>query len=278
MRFISLFSGIGGLDLGLEWAGWDCVAQVEKDDYCWRVLEKHWPDVARFKDVRNVGRENLPPADAIVGGFPCQPHSVAGKRKGKRDDRNLWPEYFRIIRDIKPKIVVGENVPNIVNTMLDSVLSDLESEGYTCWTFDIPACGISAKHRRHRIFIVAVLGIPAGNGSHRVCKTRGSNGKEPLSWRPGKPEGKKESEVWEPAGTGHVSHYVPGGCGGQNRDGGGWPSHHVGNFWTTEPDVGRVAHGVPNRVERIKGLGNAVVPQVAYFVGATINEWLKEIA
>ena len=155
MRFGSLFAGIGGLDLGLERAGMECVWQVEIDDYCTRVLEKHWPDVRRYGDVRGVGKHNLESVDLIAGGFPCQPHSVAGKQLGEEDDRNLWPEFIRIIRETRPRYVLAENVPGIITTYLDTVLSDLEGEGYAPWPFTFSACGFDAPHRRERIFIVA---------------------------------------------------------------------------------------------------------------------------
>ena len=155
MRFGSLFAGIGGFDLGLERAGMECAWQVEIDDYCNRVLEKHWPDVRRYRDVKEVGKHNLEPVDLICGGFPCQAYSVAGKRKGADDDRNLWPDYLRIVRELRPTWVVGENVPGIIPMYLDQVLSDLEGEEYTCWTFNIPACAFDAPHRRERIFVVA---------------------------------------------------------------------------------------------------------------------------
>ncbi len=154
MKFGSLFAGFGGIDLGLEWAGMECVWQVENDDYCNSVLEKHWPDVERFGDVRQVGKDNLAPVDLIAGGFPCQPHSVAGKRRGAEDDRNLWPEFSRIIDELQPRYVLAENVPGIITTYIDEVLSDLENKGYTCGTFNIPAVSLDAPHRRERIFIV----------------------------------------------------------------------------------------------------------------------------
>ena len=202
MKFGSLFAGIGGFDLGLERAGMTPTWQVEIDDYCNKVLEKHWPDVRRYRDVKEVhgnvahtehaGRTEtekqgehikdkqeiqigkklrlnelegasgvreygggdvrdvsegqcptcLPAVDLICGGFPCQPYSVAGKRKGADDDRNLWPDYLRIVRELRPTWVVGENVPGIVPMYLDQVLSDLEGEAYTCWTFNIPALSL----------------------------------------------------------------------------------------------------------------------------------------
>ena len=151
----SLFSGIGGLDLGLERAGMRVLWQVENNAYCNRVLEQHWPAVARYGDVRDVGRHNLEPVDLICGGFPCQPHSLAGKRKGKEDERNLWPEYLRIVDELRPTWVLGENVPGIRTTILDDILDDLEGLGYATRTFDIPACAVGAPHLRHRFFIVA---------------------------------------------------------------------------------------------------------------------------
>jgi len=155
LTFGSLFAGIGGIDLGLERAEMTCKWQVEIDDYCQRVLNKHWPDVEKFRNVREVGKHNLKPVDVIAGGFPCQPHSVAGKRKGAADDRNLWPEYLRIVKELRPTWVLGENVPGIRTTYLDTVLSDLESEGYATRTFNIPAVAFDAQHLRYRIFVVA---------------------------------------------------------------------------------------------------------------------------
>ena len=155
MTFGSLFAGIGGFDLGLERAGMECKWQGEIDDYCRRVLAKHWPDVRRYEDVRGVGQHNLRAVDLVCGGFPCQPHSVAGKRRGAEDDRNLWPDFIRVVAELRPRYVLAENVPGIVNTYIDTVLSDLEGEGYTTATLNIPACALDAPHRRQRIFIVA---------------------------------------------------------------------------------------------------------------------------
>jgi DNA (cytosine-5)-methyltransferase 1 len=173
MKFGSLFAGIGGIDLGLERAGMECIWQVENDEYCTRVLEKHWPEVQRFGDVREC--TNLPPVDLIAGGFPCQPHSIAGQRRGAEDNRNLWPEFSRIIGELKPRYVLAENVPGIITTYIDTVLFDLEGQGYTCATFNLPALAFDAPHRRERIFIVAhrddnnqVRGVgAAANHPHR---------------------------------------------------------------------------------------------------------------
>ena len=170
MKFGSLFAGIGGLDLGLERAGMECAWQVEIDDFCQRVLTKHWPDVPKYKDVRDVGKENLEAVDLIAGGFPCQPFSVAGKQRGEKDDRHLWPEMLRVITELKPTWVLGENVPGIIPIFLDEAISDLEDQGYTCETFVLPAVAFDAPHRRDRLFILAYRN--GGGRIHREAKVK----------------------------------------------------------------------------------------------------------
>jgi DNA (cytosine-5)-methyltransferase 1 len=158
---LSLFSGIGGLDLAAEMAGFETVGQCEWADYPSKILEKHWPDVPRWRDIRTLTKESfyektgLRTVDVLSGGFPCQPFSLAGKRTGTDDDRYLWPEMLRVIRELRPTWVIGENVPGIVNMALDEVLSDLENEGYSAQTFIIPACGVDAPHKRERVCILA---------------------------------------------------------------------------------------------------------------------------
>ena len=301
MKFGSLFSGIGGLDLGLERAGMECVWQVENDPYAIKVLEKHWPNIHREKDVREVGKHNLEPVDLIAGGFPCQPHSVAGKRRGADDDRNLWPEYMRIIRELRPRYVLAENVPGIVTTYIDTVLSDLESEGYTCWTFNIPACAFDAPHRRARIFIVAVSdSIRRGRWSNEdvsgqggKIQTQGSSAAEEQGFlanppipndRRSSPEPLRRSTQQSGIGTvkadvadtdsQYSQEYIRGNqLEEEVRERTSRRSDETqGGQWTTEPDVGRVAHGVPNWVDRLRCLGNAVVPQVAEWIGRRIYD------
>ena len=291
MNFGSLFAGIGGIDLGLERAGMECAWQVEIDPFCLKVLEKHWPDVSKYGDVRDVGRHNLKPVDLIAGGFPCQPHSVAGKRKGARDDRNLWPEFSRIIAELKPRYVLAENVPGIISTYLDTVLSDLESQGYTCGTFNIPACAFDAPHRRERIFIVAhCLGMGWTEGTSERVRSEIK-----------KPEGQKSKYFFEGISeSGDVSNpsslqrskvkrYEQDGVlpevladttseGLERQESEREQRGQSGlstecSWWAVEPNVGRVVHGVSSRVDRLRSLGNAVVPQVAEWIGERIMEY-----
>lgn len=167
LTHLSLFSGIGGLDLAAEWAGIETVGQCEWAEYPTKVLEKHWPNVPRWKDIKTLTGESFyertgrRTVDIISGGFPCQPFSVAGKRRGSEDDRFLWPEMVRIIKELRPTWIVGENVAGIVRMALPDILSELETCGYRTRTFLVPACAVGARHRRYR---VAIVGYSEHNG------------------------------------------------------------------------------------------------------------------
>lgn len=155
MRALSLCSGIGGFDLAAEWASMEIVGQVEIDAFCLKVLAKHWPHVKRIPNLFDVRGNEFGTVDIILAGIPCQPYSIAGKRRGDKDPRALWPEVLRIIKAVRPTWVVIENVAHFVAMALDAVCTDLEGEGYACRPFLIPACGVGAWHKRERVFLVA---------------------------------------------------------------------------------------------------------------------------
>jgi DNA (cytosine-5)-methyltransferase 1 len=160
MKVLDLFSGIGGFSIGLEKAGFETVAFCEIERYCQEVLRRHWPDTPIYDDVRSLTGEQLRAdgivrPDVIVGGYPCQPFSVAGKQRGAEDDRHLWPEVYRLVKEIRPTWGIFENVAGHITMGLDEVLSDLEAEDYAARPFVIPACGVDAPHRRDRVWIVA---------------------------------------------------------------------------------------------------------------------------
>ena len=179
LKVTSLFSGIGGIDLGLEATGYyKTTLFSEIDPFCQKILKKHWPNVPIIPDVRDINGKEIE-TDVLVGGFPCQPFSVAGKRKGKEDERHLWPEMFRIIKEARPSIVIGENVPGIINVQmaLGQCVSDLEGEGYKVQPVVLPACSVNAPHRRYRVFIIAMvdtdnLRFPQHSGEEKEKQVR----------------------------------------------------------------------------------------------------------
>ena len=338
LTHLSLFSGIGGLDLAAEWAGFRTVGQCEWADYPRAVLEKHWPGLPRWRDIRTLTGDDfyektgLRTVTVLSGGFPCQPFSTAGKRRGKEDDRYLWPEMLRVIQEIRPTWVVGENVAGIVTLALDTVLSDLESIGYACQAVIIPACAVDAPHRRDRCAILAhtnnpqtprqrehggeIPPEPKTEGSSLcgcyVADTEGQRCKEtrehftrPTEWLarccenvantdgPVQPVPVQTRREW--TGSGDIREADTDSddrCGDVRREcelsaaegnGGSWgdfrggtPEHGCWEWWPAEPNVGRVAHGIPTRVDRLKCLGNAVVPQQFYPVFRGIAE-LEEL-
>lgn len=281
MNVLSLFSGIGGIDLGLERAGMRIVAQCEIDPFCRAVLAKHWPDIPRFDDVRELHAESLPRVDLIAGGFPCQDVSAAGKGAGIGGARSgLWKEMARLIAECRPAWVLVENVPALRTRGADRVLADLEAIGYDAWPMVVGAHHVGAPHRRNRVWIVA----------------------NSASLRELQPEGRKQSERRRPS---DLRADVPNNdrTGLPDVEGRSGPTESTGRpifdsdlssdtdsdqagrtpiprserrQWLIEPDVGRVAHGVPNRVDRLRALGNAVVPQVVEAIGrAIVNEAIR---
>ena len=273
LTHLSLFSGIGGLDLAAEWAGFTTVGQCEFADYPTKVLEKHWPDVPRWRDVRTLTKESfyertgLRTVDVISGGFPCQPFSVAGKQKGKGDDRYLWPEMLRVITELRPRCVVGENVSGIIKIAAGQVVKDLERAGYHVVVFNFEAAAVGAWHRRSRVFFTGLADVADADGSGLQGR------KKPETPDAAEDAGEQPSRV--PAGECSEAVYdaMCSGCAGDARWG---KSQELadGRCWAAEPDVGRVAHGIPNRVDRLKCLGNAVVPQQAYPIFRALKEEL----
>jgi DNA (cytosine-5)-methyltransferase 1 len=290
VQVLDLFSGIGGFSLGLKRAGMETIGFCEIDPFCRKVLAKHWPDVTVHTDIRSLdGKDYKGRAEIICGGFPCQPFSQAGKRRGTEDDRHLWPEMLRIISEVRPTWVIGENVIGIVKMELDSILSDLEGEGYQTRAFIIPACGIDAPHKRDRVWIIAhansegesdgpinegprprqlELMADPNSGFSTVTQQAVQAGRATIissSKDVADSESERVQRLWS---SGEQKPHTYGGqklslCGSERPR----PA-----YWEAEPGMGRVVDGIPNRVDRIKGLGNAVVPMVVEVIGNAIME------
>jgi DNA (cytosine-5)-methyltransferase 1 len=275
MTHLSLFTGIGGIDIAAEWAGFESVGQVEFADYPTKILEKHWPNIPRWRDIRTLTKESfyertgLRTVDVVSGGFPCQPFSVAGKQEGERDDRYLWPEMLRIVRELTPSWVIGENVPGIINIAGRTVCENLERAGYAVTIFNFEAAAVGAPHRRSRVFFVA-------NTYCEGLQTRGC-------------ERQKRGEI--PCGHNNVSYtdnrrrimWWDGQLQPTEKTKRGWSyygdrtqEYVTREWWTVEPELGRVANGIPDRVDRLKGLGNSVVPQQIYPIFKAIAKIIEQ--
>ncbi len=318
LKHLDLFSGIGGFSLGLESAGLvETVAFCDFDKYCQQLLKKNFPGVPIYGDVKELNYDKLKAdgidtIDIITGGYPCQPFSVAGRKKGEEDPRHVWPEMFRLVQELRPTWVIGENVGGHIKLGLDTVLENLESEGYSARTFSISASSIGANHKRERVWIIANLA-----DSQRLGRTEGTKKSEEFTREESsdqfdnRSEGRIESEpsqVMADSNTGHGEQQNQEVCSrgnasdsssedvanseGSNRNeheinrehgkassqeilGDGSSVSGVSTWWSVEPDVGRVAHGVPNRVDRLKCLGNSVVPQIPYVIGLSIKKILE---
>jgi DNA (cytosine-5)-methyltransferase 1 len=289
MHHGSLFSGIGGFDLAAERMGWTNVFHCEWMDFPRKVLHHYWPEATSYVDITTTDFTlHAGQIDVLTGGFPCQPYSVAGKRKGKDDDRHLWPHMLRAIREIRPRYVVGENVFGLTTwnggVVLEEVCADLEAEGYAVQPFIIPAAAVGAPHRRDRVWIVAnAEGGNAGRIIDSGCEQQESQTKfgERVSR-----EFSDKSEVWNatdaqmPRGAGQCKHRQ--GQGELNR----CNRSNVQSAWENFPTVAPICSGndgIPReldgitfpkwRNESIKGYGNAIVPEVAMQIFAAIEQY-----
>lgn len=283
MNHASLFSGLGGFDLAAQWMGWNNLLHCEKNEFCQKILKQYWPNAELFTDITEssfLRYRGL--IDIVTGGFPCQPWSNAGKRKGKADDRHLWPQMLRAIREIQPRWVVGENVRGLTNwnggMVFDEVQADLETEGYEVTPFLLPACSIQAPHRRDRIWFIAYCnsygrkrvnseneinanerGVNALNDINSIHSGNGFKIFNDTNANDIRQEGgiietvsQEQTESWK----------LPRG---NKRWRDGWP--------VSSPVVCGVDDGIPNGMERIAAIGNAVVPQLVYQIFKAIEKY-----
>lgn len=297
MRVVSLFSGIGALDRGLEMAGMEVVGQVEYEPFCVAALEKHWPGVARWTDVREVRADDVVarcgPVHVLAGGFPCQDVSVAGHGKGvEHGERSgLWREYDRLIRGVRPRYVIVENVPALRTRGADIVLGDLEAAGYSCWPVVVGARHVGAPHRRDRVWIIGVADAGSAGLAQRGSE-RGDVPEELPSPRRGCPacdvadsdgRGRQGQRQSEPAGVEGASGDIADRCDTRWPGATAWPARpgEPQHAWeeprAVESPVGGPVDGPARRLSRwrrgaLKALGNAVVPQVAAVVGLVVME------
>ena len=289
MRHVDLCSGIGGFALGFEWAQLsNPVLFCDSEEWCRKVLRKHWTDVPILNDVKELANDptQIPDCDILTAGYPCQPFSLAGNRQGTQDPRHLWPYLLKIVTSKRPTWCVFENVYGHVSMGLDTVLNDLETQGYSARTFNVPALSVDANHKRERLWIVAnardISGRDGESGSI------GKNGSGGLDKGLRTTEATKTSRPSETSGTmadpndsgNRTSEHESVINGEETHQ--GWnrqPLNRTGGLgkngrwkWEPEPSVGRVANGVSRRMDRIRGLGNAIVPQIAMQIGLAIKE------
>jgi len=272
LKLLDLFSGIGGFSYAAERlvGGFETVGFCEIDPYCQKILKKHWPDVPIHDDVRRLadeadGYRGL--VDVVCGGYPCQGFSLAGGRKGQEDYRYLWPEMLRIIKATRPRFVIGENVAGHITLGLDTVLSDLAREDYTARAFVIPACAKDARHRRDRVFVVAHTS--SGEWKSRA-KKQGALREVPKNRREYDYFG-RSSEAYTAVFSDTTSQRQQRQrqseqSSSQEKEAEGQADNAftIGepHIWATESTICRTLNGVSNRMDRLKSLGNSIVPQV----------------
>ena len=305
-KLLDLFSGIGGFSLGAEANGIPTVAFVEKDPFCQKVLRKHWSNTPIISDIRTVKGEDYETDGVTIvsGGFPCQPFSQAGKRKGTDDDRYLWDETLRVVTETKPRWFIGENVDGLVNIqdgmVLRQVQDDLEKEGFQVQCLVVPASGIGAWHQRKRVWIIGhnvsnTIGELSdgcsGTTRHSESELKGMVSDEAKNWN--KVWSKTERCDQQTGLRGNVSDTTVKGLerhGSQssdlqeskerqdNSDRGSQGQH---TWWQTESKLRGIPHGISyeldkDRANRIKALGNSIVPQIAYQLFKSIVTVTKE--
>lgn len=236
MNHLDLFSGIGGFSLAAKWSGFKTIQFVEIDKFCQKVLQKNFPGVPIHDDIKTFHFNDK--VDLLTGGFPCQPFSVAGKKLGIKDDRYLWPDMLRIIRECRPHYIIAENVPGIV-PLLDTILQDLESEAYSFRTFNIPASLIGAPHKRERIWIIA-------NRDSERCSSRNNNRET------------RSIEINQKQYLETIQQEWP------QFQSLAWKNLSADEWLQVNAEFMRRYDGLPFRMDRIKALGNAIVPQVIY--------------
>ncbi len=267
LRHVDLCSGIGGFALGFEWAGLSKpVMFCDIEPWSRQILAKHWPDVPIEEDVKVLANEpkRIPECSILTAGYPCQPFSQAGKRRGEEDDRHIWPYIREIVAQKRPTWCVFENVYGHLSMGLDTVLSNLEADGYAARPFIVPACGVDAAHRRDRIWIVADTsgeGLQGQVGSGQTG-TQGASNRHATECGGDVANTERDRDVW---GDRQLETATQQNNAGRGEKNGRWER------WEAEPPVGRVADGIPRRVDRLKGLGNAIVPQIAMQIGLTIK-------
>lgn len=310
MKHLSLFSGIGGFDLAAEWMGWENISHTEWNSFGQKILHHHWPNATTHGDITKTdytiynGR-----VDILTGGFPCQPYSVAGKRKGKDDERHLWPEMLRAIREIAPRWVVGENVGGLINwsggMVFDEVQADLEAEGYEILPFLLPAASVNAPHRRDRIWFVAYSislrsrrcsgtcdrkSCKESIGSSLFCKIERSGFQQPITDTSstgrkklhfsGKSRSQEQSNWTGDADRNNWQNFPTQSpvCDGDD----GFPTESLRQFFRedsngiiSEEEIDKILHQAYGqwRNETIKAGGNAIVPQVVYQIFKAIDQY-----
>lgn len=301
----SLFSGIGGLDLGLERAGMEVIWQSEIDPYACRVLKKHWPKVVNHGNIKEIDWARVKRPDVICGGYPCQPFSTAGQRKGEDDPRHLWPWVRECISVLRPRYAILENVRGHLSLGGTTVIREIASLGYCVEWRLVSAASVGANHRRERVILLA---YPNDTGPHTTSFNTTERGKPSLvgfrgrrsnvadandagSGTPGRSMDRNEPtdfqewnehDTWNgvsrrgtemadtPSPRREAFNLETETDGAENAIYAYLRARRLHEWWQIEPDVGRVANGVPARVDRLRGLGNAVVPQVAETIGRLV--------